>query len=218
MQTRSVLVSLFASAILLGAAVAGAQSKDAAKPKDAAAAPSKGKDIRRDPEGKKGISPYMELIIKGDAAFVARDVAGATTTFQEAIKSEPDRMLGFYRLGEAEIEQGKLDDADKTFEAGLSKKGSDALKAKLLFSIADLRERQGKWQAAKDAWAAYAAFLQGNEKVKGYPATATERMKQADRRMKDEETYKPVRERIAKRLAEKEKEAAENAKKDKLNR
>lgn len=204
MRTRSVLVSLFASAILLGAAIAGAQSK--------------GKDIRRDPEGKKGISPYMELIIKGDAAFVARDIAGATATFQEAIKSEPDQMLGFYRLGEAEIEQGKLEDADKTFEAGLSKKGSDELKAKLLFSIADLRERQKKWQAAKDAWAAYAAFLQGNPRAKGYPATATERIKQADRRMKDEETYTPVRDRIAKRLAEKEKEAAENAKKDKLNR
>lgn len=203
MRTRSVLVSFLASAILLGAALAGAQGK---------------KEIRRDPEGKKGLSPYMELIIKGDAAFVARDVSGAASTFQDAIKSEPDQMLGFYRLGEVEIEQGKLDDADKTFEAGLSKKGTDDLKGKLLFSIADLRERQHKWQAAKDAWAAYAAYLQGNPRAKGFPATATERIKQADRRMKDEETYTPVRERIAKRLAEKEKEAAENAKKDKLNR
>jgi len=204
MRTRSVLVSLFAAAVLLGNALASAQPN--------------GKEIRRDPEGKKGISPYMELIVKGEAAFVARDIPGAMSTFQEAIKSAPDQMLGFYRLGEAEIEQGKLDDADKTFEAGLSKKGSDDLKGKLMFALADIKERQLKWQAAKDGWTAYAAFLQGNAKVKGYPATATERIKQADRRMKDEVTYGPVKERIAKRIAEKEKEAIKNAQKDKLNR
>ncbi|APR83691.1 Hypothetical protein A7982_09040 [Minicystis rosea] len=205
MRPRSMVVSLFAAALVLGNALAGAE-------------PPKGKDIKRDPENKKGISPYMELIVKGEAAFVARDIAGATATFQEAIKSDADQMLGFYRLGEAEIEQGKLDDAEKTFEAGLSKRGTDDLKAKLLFSIADLKERQKKWQGAKDAWASYAAFLQGNAKAKGYPATATERLKQADRRLKDEIDYGAVKERIAKRLAEKEKEAAENAKKDKLNR
>lgn len=205
MRSRSALVSLFAAALLLGNALANAE-------------PPKGKEIRRDPENKKGISPYMELVVKGEAAFVARDIPGATTAFQDAIKADADQMLGFYRLGEAEIESGKLEDAEKTFEAGLSKRGPDDLKAKVMFSVADLKERQHKWQAAKDAWASYAAFLQGNAKVKGYPATATERMKQADRRLKDEADYGKVKERIAKRLAEKEAEAAENAKKDKLNR
>ncbi|MFT3773618.1 MAG: hypothetical protein QM820_50225 [Minicystis sp.] len=204
MRPRSAVVSLFAAALLLGNALANAEPK--------------GKEIKRDPENKKGISPYMELIVKGEAAFVARDIQGATTAFQDAIKTDTDQMLGFYRLAEAEIEQGKLEDAEKTFEAGLSKRGPDDLKAKILFSIADLKERQKKWQAAKDAWSSYAAFLQGNAKVKGYPATATERMKQAERRLKDEIEYGKVKDRIAARLAEKEKEAAENAKKDKLNR
>ena len=58
----------------------------------------------------------------------------------------------------------------------------------------------------------------GYAKVKGFPATASERIKQADRRMKDEVDYGKVKERIAKRIAEKEAEAIENAKKDKLNR
>jgi tetratricopeptide (TPR) repeat protein len=196
---------MFAAALLLGNALANAE-------------PPKGKEIRRDPENKKGISPYMELVVKGDAAFVARDIAGAAGAYQDAIKNDTDQMLAFYRLGEVEIEQGKLEDADKTFETGLSKKGSDDLKAKMLFSIADLKERQKKWQAAKDAWASYAAYLTGNTKAKGFPGTATERMKQADRRMRDEVEYGKVRERIAKRVAEKEAEAAENAKKDKLNR
>ena len=94
----------------------------------------------------------------------------------------------------------------------------DNVKAKVLFNIAGLRERQGKWQAAKDAWGAYAAFLQNNPKARGFPASAAERIKQADRRVQLEADYGKVKERIARRIAEKEREAAENAKKDKLNK
>jgi tetratricopeptide (TPR) repeat protein len=205
MRPGPTLASLVVAAIALGNVTANAD-------------PPKGKTIRRDPEGKTGISPYMEIVVKGEASFVARDIQGAVAAFQEAIKLEPEKMLAFYRLGEAELESGKMDDADKTWEAALSKKGPDDLKAKVLFVIAALRERQHKWQAAKDAWGAYGAFLQNNPKAKGFPATATERIKQADRRMKDEVDYGAVKQRIAARLAEKEKEATENAKKDKLNR
>lgn len=205
MRSRPAAGSLLVAAVFFVSALAVAQPKG-------------GKEIRRDPEGKKGISPYMEIVVKGDNAFVARDIQGATSAFQEAIKSDPTQMLGFYRLGECELETGKLDDAAMTWETALSKKGNDDLKAKVMFSIADLKERQHKWQAAKDAWAAYSVFVQGNAKVKGYPSTASERIKQADRRMRDEVEYGKVKERIAKRIAEKEAEAIENAKKDKLNR
>jgi tetratricopeptide (TPR) repeat protein len=189
--------------------------------------PPKAKEILRDPENRKGISPYMELIVKGQATLVARDIPGAIASFQEAVKLRPDEMLAFYRLGEAEQEAGNLDDADKTWEAALSKKctqgcelskGPNDLKGKVLFNIAFLRERQQKWAAAKDAWESYAAFLQGNPKVHGYPATAADRIKQIDRRVQLEVDYGKVKERIAQRIAQKEKEAAENAKKDKLNK
>jgi tetratricopeptide (TPR) repeat protein len=205
MRARFALTALVATAMGLGNVVANAD-------------PPKGKEIRRDPENKRGISPYMELVVKGESTFIARDIPGAIATFQEAIKLKPDEMLAFYRLGEAEQEAGKLDDADKTWEAALSKKGTDDLKGKVLFVIAGLRERQQKWQAAKDSWEAYAAFLQGNAKVHGYPATAADRIKQIDRRVQLEADYGKVKERIAKRIAEKEKEAEENAKKDKLNK
>ncbi len=213
MRLRTVLAPLVAAAMALVAVVAIAD-------------PPKGKEIRRDPDNKKGISPYMELVVKGEAAFVARDIPGAISTFQEAVKVRPDEMLALYRLGEAELESGKIDDADRTWEAALSKKctqgcdrgKSDDLKGKVLFNIAGLRERQQKWAAAKDAWQSYAAFLQGNPKVHGYPATAADRIKQIDRRVQLEADYGKVKERIAARIAEKEKEAAENAKKDKLNK
>jgi tetratricopeptide (TPR) repeat protein len=191
------------------------------------AAATRAKEIKRDPENHRGISPYMELVVKGQASFSARDLPGAVSAFQEAIKLKPDEMLAFYRLGEAEQETGKLDDADKAWEAALSKKCSqgcdahntpDNLKAKVMFNIAGLRERQQKWPAAKEAWQAYAAFLEGNPKVHGFPATAVDRIKQIDRRVQLEADYGKVKQRIADRIAEKEKEAAENAKKDKLNK
>jgi tetratricopeptide (TPR) repeat protein len=214
MRARSALTSLVVAAMALGTLEAHAE-------------PPKGKAIRRDPENRKGISPYMELVNKGEASFVARDLPGAISAFQEAIKMLPDEMLAFYRLGEAMQDSGKLDDADKAWEAALSKRclqgcgkhfSPDSMKAKLLFVIAGLRERQQKWAAAKDAWQAYSAFLQGNPKVMGYPATAADRIKMIDRRVQLEADYGKVKERIAARIAEKEKEAAENAKKDKLNK
>ena len=210
MRASFALSSLVVAAMALGNASASAET-----PKTAAAG---AKEIRRDAEGKRGISPYAEAIAKGEGAYVARDLPGAITAFQDAIKLDAEKMLGFFRLGEALLETGKPDEADSTWTTALGKKGTDDLNAKLLFVIADLRERQRKWQATKDAWAAYSAFLQNHTKVTGYPATATERTKQADRRIKDEVDYAAVKDRIAKREAERTKEAEENAKKDKLNR
>ena len=173
---------------------------------------------RRDPEGKTGISPYMEAVARGQNSFVARDFAGAVTAFQDAIKGDPQQMLGFYLLGEAQLEAGKPEEAEAAWTTGLSKKGPDDLNARLLFIMADLRERQKNWQAAKDAWAAYSAFLTSHPQAKGYAATAEERTKRLDQRMKDEKDYAAVKERIQKREAERLKEAEENAKKDKLNK
>ncbi len=213
MRASFALSSLVAAAVALGTASASADP-----PKSVASGVSGMKEVRRDAEGKRGISPYAEAIAKGETAYVARDLPGAIVSFQDAIKLDTEKMLGFFRLGEAQLESNKPDDADSTWQTALGKKGTDDLNAKLLFVIADLRERQHKWQAAKDAWVAYSAFLQNHTKVLGYSATATERTKQADRRMKDEVDGTTVKDRIAKREAERTKEAEENAKKDKLNR
>jgi tetratricopeptide (TPR) repeat protein len=166
-------------------------------------------------DAKKG---YTEEIKKGQSAFVSRDLAGAVAAFQSAIKIDGEALLGFLRLGEAQLESGKLDEAEQAWTTALNKKGSQDDRGKVLFVMADLRERQKKWQAAKDAWNGYLAFLQANPKVHGYPASATERIKQVERRMKDEVDYGAVKDRIAKRIKDKEAEAVENAKKDKQNR
>ena len=173
----------------------------------------------KDPQGKVGISPYMEAINKGEASFVARDFPGAVVQFQEAIKLDGQKMLAFYRMGEAQLAAGKPEEADAIWTAGLSKEGTPTLKARLLFCLADLKERQKKFDAAKDAWGKYAQFLKDNpQDAKGYALTPEERIKVIDRRVKDEKDYAPVKERIVKRQAEREKEAAENAKRDKANK
>jgi hypothetical protein len=197
------------------AAPAAPSAKPAA---GAPAAPAGGDKIRRDPEGKKGISPYQEAVAKGQNAYIARDFAGAVTAFQDAIKLDPQAMVGFYLLGEAQIEAGKPEEAEAAWTTGLTKKGTEDLNAKLLFVMADLRERQKNWPAAKEAWSAYSSFCTGHAQSKGYPATAEERIKRIDQRIKDEKDYAVVRERIKKREEERLKEATENAKKDKLNK
>jgi hypothetical protein len=111
-----------------------------------------------------------------------------------------------------------VNEAEAAWQTAQARRGPPDLQAKVLFCLADLRERQGKWQDAKDAWIKYASFAQNEPKANAYPATAAERLKQIDRRVKDEKDYGAVKERIAARQAEREREALENAKKDKLNR
>jgi predicted Zn-dependent protease len=195
---------------------------DAKKPTEKAAATSPQGDpdksgARKDPEGKTGISPYMEAVAKGERAFVAKDMEGARAAFQEAVQLDPTKTLGFFRLAESELAAGKLDDAASTLTTAQAKKGSPDLQAKVLFLAAEVLERQKKWAEAKDAWGKYAQFLGENAKAVGYAATATERQKQIDRRVKDEADYGAVKDRTAKREAERLKQAEDNAKKDALN-
>lgn len=226
MASRLLAASILACSVVF-ASGAFAQGK-AAAPK---AAPAKGgKEAApakveppvfplKDPQGRAGISPYMELINKGEASFIARDFAGAVVQFQEAIKLDGTKMLGFYRMGEAQLAAGKPEEADAIWSSGLNKEGTPSMKARILFCLADLKERQKKFDQAKDAWGKYAQFLKDNaQEAKGYALTPEERVKVIDRHEKDVKDYAAVKERIAKRQAEREKEAEENAKKDKANK
>jgi tetratricopeptide (TPR) repeat protein len=204
---------------LIGSTAFAQPAAPAAKPADPAkpGATAPGQP-RRDPKGQTGISPYMEQIKKGEDAYVARDFTGAVAAFQEAIKLDVQKMLAYYRIGEAQLAAGNIAEAEAQWQSALTKSGSDDLKAKVYFVLADLRERQQKWAEAKEAWTAYSNFLQANPKALGYAATTVERIKQIDRRVKDEKDYGEVKERIKRRQDEQIKEAEANAKKDTKNR
>lgn len=223
MASRLLVASLVVSSFALAGTAFGqgaaAPKPDAGKKPDAgAAAPAAPAGPLKDPENKKGISPYMEAIKKGEDSFVARDFPSAVTAFQDAIKLDSAKMLGFYRLGEAQLAAGKPEEAEAVWNVALNKEGPADLKAKVFFVLADLRERQRKLDVGKEAWGKYAQFLKDQADAKGYPGTPEERQKVIDRRAKDEKDYAAVKERIIKRQAEREKEAEENAKKDKLNK
>jgi tetratricopeptide (TPR) repeat protein len=230
MRSRFAISSLAAASLFLGAFAADAQPKEAPKAaappaKDAgkAAAPpapgTKGPDgIRRDPDGVRGISPYMEAVKKGEDAYVARDFQGAVTAFQDAIKLDTQKMLAYYRIGEAQLALNNFAEAEAQWQNALTKTGTDEMKAKVLFVLADLRERQAMLEEAKTAWNAYATFCTEHPKALTYAATALERVKVIDKRIKDLKDYGEVKERTKKREDERIKEAAETAKKAAKNK
>lgn len=169
----------------------------------AALAQPKEDGVRRDPKGLKGISPFWEHLKKGDNAYIARDFEAAIAAYRQAIAEEPQNALGHYRIGEAHLKKGDLQEAEAAWVAGLRFVGADAgLKAKLLFVLADLRERQKAHDDAVDRWTAYATHVQEKPESKGYPATADERKKRVADWKKLLEEAKSVKERIAKRVEE----------------
>jgi tetratricopeptide (TPR) repeat protein len=197
---------------------AKASGSPEAKPESTKATDTVTKDaagVRRDPKGKKGISPFWEAVRRGDEAALARDYAKAEAAYQEALGIEPKNALAHFRKGQILVRAGKLTDAETVYQDAMRLAGSDkTLHAAALFVLADLKERQGQRDAAITAWKAYADFLKSEATAKGYPETAVER----DKRLK---TYnqlvvdsKAVRERIDLRVKELEAAAKRQAAKN----
>ena len=163
----------------------------------AEAAPAATGDIRRDPAGKKGISPFWEAIKKGDDAFIARDIESAIAAYREALTKEPQNPMGHYRIGEAQLSKGELAEARASWETAKRFAGQDpTLKAKVLFVLADLSERERNLQESINGWNAYEGHAKVAPSAKVYPATPTDRKKRAEEWQKLETDYAAVKERI----------------------
>ena len=184
-----------AEAPTAGATTAGATTAEAPTA-GATAAP-----IRRDPAGRKGINAYWERLLKGDAAYLARDFPAAVAAYREAITALPKNPLGHYRMGQAQVAKGDVAEAEAAYDAGLRFAESEpAFKAKLLFVLADLAERQKNYDQAVARWKTYAEFVAANSESKGFAATATERQKRITEWVQISQASAQVRERSEKRL------------------
>jgi tetratricopeptide (TPR) repeat protein len=185
----------------------------------ASPAPAVGADgVRRDPKGVKGITPYLELINKGDRAYVSRDFDGAIAAYREAIQAEPQNALGHYRAGAAQLAKGDQKEAEAAWVAGLRFVGKDGtLKGKLVFALADLRERQKNHDEAIGRWKEYAKNSEDEKEAVTYPATAAERVSRNEAWKKNVAESAEVKERIAKRLKEAD-EASRKSANDPKNR
>jgi tetratricopeptide (TPR) repeat protein len=206
---RSSTLCLVLTAWLMSATVCLA-ADPAAPAKDASSVGPDG--VRRDPNGMKGISPYLELINKGDRAYVARDFDGAIAAFREAIQALPQNALGHYRLGAAQLAKGDQKEAEAAFVNGLRFVGKDAsLRGKLVFALADLRERQKNSDEAIGRWKEYAKNAEEAREAVTYPATATERLARNEAWKQNIVDSAAVKERIAKRLKEADDAARKSA-------
>ncbi|HVU02065.1 MAG TPA: tetratricopeptide repeat protein [Polyangiaceae bacterium] len=204
---------LFSLALSVPAFAGKKKDKGGDKDKAAAEEPAPAADgKKRDPKGQKGISPFWESIKKGDDSLAAKDIDGAKASYQEAIRSEPQNPMGHYRMGEAELTKGNLKEAEASWQTALRFSGENpALRAKVLFVLADVKERQRMLDEATSGWTAYADNAEKNPKVKTYPETPPERKKRITDWKQMETDYAAVKERIKARLEEAEKKAAESA-------
>ena len=172
LSTAALLTSL-----LVVTGNAGAESATGVSEK-----PVRATELRRDPNGIKGISPFFEALKRGDSALLARDFEVAIVAYRDAISRDPENALGLYRLGEAQDLKGDRHEAEVAFSTGL--RGvvakNPGLKAKLQFALADLRERQKAYDQASAQWAEYEAFTTGQKEAQGFPASASERKKVVD--------------------------------------
>jgi len=194
-------VSVVSSALFVAWSALGDPPQPASTATPAPADTTKGA-VNAVPLGK-GKVLYSAKVLKGHAAYVARDFQGAIAAYKDAIKDDANDAFAHYFLGEAQIAAGNMAEADASFASGLRVVASkDDLHAKLLFVIADLRERQGKWPDAKKAWDEYAQFLSSHPNAKGFAATATERNKVVDTHVDLETKYAAVKQRIEQRLKE----------------
>lgn len=205
MRKLTILLGLSACLGVANGALAADKAAAASDGKDAKSdGPQIGSDgVRRDPKGVKGISPYLEMIAKGDRAVVARDFDGAIAAYREAIKLDPEKALGHYRVGSAQLAKGDQKEAEAAFVNGLRFVGKDGtLKAKLIFVLADLRERQKNSDEAIGRWKEYSKNAEEQKEATTYPATATERVARNEAWKKNAAESEEVKTRIAKRLKE----------------
>lgn len=196
MRARYVLLPMIA----LGVAVAtlawsasSASAGDKPKPAGHAASPAK-----YDPQNRTHISPFMETIALGNTKYIARDFPAAIETYRKAIALQPTHPLGHYLLAEAQLASGNLTEAEASFVAADNVADREpGVKVKVLFCLADLKERQKKWDEAKVAWQHYNDYGQAHGDAGAMPASATARIQAIDDALKQDKAYEAVRARIA---------------------
>jgi tetratricopeptide (TPR) repeat protein len=157
------------------------------------------KSDKYDPENVTAISQYMETIVLGTSLFVAKDYTAAIDTFKKAAQLSPKHPLAHYLLAEAYLQANNVGEAEAAITSaaeGSDPKKAPALRSRVLFLVADIQERQKKWEQAKVAWQAYADHAAKFADA-GFPQTGAERLNAIQKVLDKEKAYVAVRERIA---------------------
>jgi tetratricopeptide (TPR) repeat protein len=142
---------------------------------------------------------FKDAAAQGITKYAARDFAGSVASFQKAIEADPKNPLGHYFLGEAQLAAGNLTEAEAAWNrASLEAAEKDpALRAKILFVLADLKERQHKWDDARAAWQVYLDWAAKYPNSGAFASSGQSRQQSIDAMKKQDAAYAVVRQRIA---------------------
>lgn len=162
---------------------------------------------RHDPDNVAGISQFMETLGKGTEKYLAKDYPAAVDLYKKAIQLNPRNPLGSYLLGEAHLATGNLGGAEAAFKAADEQDDQKRplVRSHVLFAVADVYERQKKYDRARGAWQTYtdhAAKIGGTDGG-AFPQSGAARIKVLDDALKRERQYEGVRARIAAEKIEK---------------
>jgi tetratricopeptide (TPR) repeat protein len=152
-----------------------------------------------DPDNKAGLAEWMQRCLDGNAKYLAKDIPGAIDLYRQAIQLAPKRPLPRYLLGEAEIGANNLAEAEVALNEaeGISDDRDPNVRGKVLFVLADLKEREKKWADAKAAWTKYGEYAAKHTDAGLAPATPPARIQAIDDMLKQDAAYEVVRQRIA---------------------
>ncbi len=143
---------------------------------------------------------FKPAVADGIAKYAARDFPGAVAAFQKAIEADPKNPLGHYFLGEAQLAAGNMTEAEAAWTRA-SLVANDAkdpsLRARVLFVLADLKERQKKWDDARAAWQVYLDWAAKYPEAKAFTGSGQSRQQMIDAMTKQDKAYAVVRQRIA---------------------
>jgi tetratricopeptide (TPR) repeat protein len=181
------LLALVVPAVVLGTVVAWGQGEPSGgkKKSDTSAAASR---------------DYSRVCAQGNAKYGSHDFDGAIELYRKAIELSPHQALAHYLLGEAQLAAGNFSDAEASWSRGLLETGEKdpVARARFLFVMADIKEREKKWEDAKAAWQTYldwvSRFPDGGA---FFPASALSRQRVIDTMLKQDKSYEVVRQRIA---------------------
>jgi predicted Zn-dependent protease len=192
---RAVALALAVPLVALAPIAASGQP---AKPVEKPRPPEGASPDRYDPDNVVAISQYMETLVKGTERFMAKDQTAAVDTFKKAVQLNPKHPLAHYLLAEAYLHANNLGEAEAAIAqaAETADPKNAGLRSRVLFLVADVQERQKKWEQAKVAWQAYAEHAARFSDA-GHPQTSAERIKAIQRVLDGEKAYAAVRDRIA---------------------
>jgi hypothetical protein len=102
-------------------------------------------------------------------------------------------------IGEAQLAAGNIAEAEAAWNRALleSSEKDPAVRGRILFVIADLKERQWKWEDAKVAWQVYSDWARSVPSESAFPASALSRRQVIDVMLRQDKNYEIVRRRIA---------------------